>query len=323
MAELDLPIRIGISHCLLGEEVRFDGGHKQDRYLTDTLGAFFEYLPLCPEVEAGLGIPREAMHLEGEADAPRLISIRTQRDLTEPLRQWSQQAVARLRGERLSGFIFKSRSPSCGMERVKLYHEHGSNGPQGTKRQQTRGLFAAAFMHHFPLIPVEEEGRLHDAAIRENFIERVFVYHRWLVLMAQGVGAAELVDFHTRHKFLIMAHDRQAMKQLGQLVAEDSALEERLVRYVQGLMQALAKQATVKRQVDVLMHLMGFFKKKLTTDEKAELLEQFEHYRQQRVPLIVPITLINHYVRKFQVDYLADQWYLKPHPMELKLRNHA
>ncbi|ABK44441.1 Protein of unknown function DUF1722 [Magnetococcus marinus MC-1] len=310
-------IMIGVSQCLLGDEVRYDGGHKQDRYITHTLRDYFQITTLCPEVEAGLGIPREAMHLEGGEDQPKLVSVRTRRDLTQPLRQWSEHQAQALAGQRLCGFIFKSKSPSCGMQRVKLYNEHGV-----TISHKGVGLFAQAFIAQNPLVPVEEEGRLHDAPLRENFIERVFVYDRWLTLLARGGAAKDLVAFHAQHKFLIMAHDPVQMRQLGKLVS-DAGNTVPLQAYGQGLMLALGKLATVKKQVDVLYHLMGFFKKQLSGDEKKELTDLFEQYHQQLIPLIVPITLVNHYVRKFKIDYLAQQWYLQPHPAELKLRNHV
>ena len=189
-------VRLGISKCLLGEPVRYDGGHKLDRFLRDTLGQYVDYVPVCPEVECGLGVPREAMHLEGDPEAPRLITTRTKRDITDQMLTWARQRVVELEREELCGFIFKSNSPSSGMERVKIYDRTGMPRKIGT------GLFAGIFMKHFPSIPVEEEGRLHDPALRESFIERIFVLKRWREMVEQGRKMNLLVDFHTRHKLL-------------------------------------------------------------------------------------------------------------------------
>jgi uncharacterized protein YbgA (DUF1722 family)/uncharacterized protein YbbK (DUF523 family) len=312
-------IRLGISKCLLGEPVRYDGGHKLDRFLRDTLGQYVEYVPVCPEVECGLGIPREAMHLEGDPETPQLITTRTRRDVTDQMLPWAHRRVVELEREELCGFIFKSNSPSSGMERVKIYDRNGMPRKTGT------GVFAGIFMRHFPSIPVEDEGRLHDPALREGFIERIFVLKRWRELVEQGRKLNRLVDFHTRHKLLIMAHSPKQNTLIGRLVATAKTVPETELydQYQILLMEALKLRATVKKQVNVLQHLMGYFKKHLSGDEKQELLEVIDHYHQEHVPLIVPITLINHYVRKYDQPYLKVQVYLNPHPLELRLRNHV
>lgn len=312
-------IRLGISACLLGEKVRFDGGHRLDRFLTDTLGRFVEYVPVCPEAECGLGIPREAMHLEGDPGSPRLVTIRTQRDFTERMLHWAQERVRELEGEDLCGFIFKSDSPSSGMERVKVYDDNNVPRKVGT------GLFASVFMKHFPLLPVEEEGRLHDPMLRENFIERIFVARRWRDAGDRPMPFSQLLDFHTRHKLLVMAHSPKHVGDLGKLVANGkrSHLDEVCAEYHRTLMEALKRKATVKKNTNVLQHLMGYFKKQLSSDEKQELSELIEHYHQGYLPLIVPVTVIRHYVRKYDQPYLKEQYYLNPHPIELQLRNHA
>jgi uncharacterized protein YbgA (DUF1722 family)/uncharacterized protein YbbK (DUF523 family) len=308
-------IKLGISACLLGQNVRYDGGHQHDRFLTDTLGRFVSYVPVCPEVECGLSVPREAMRLVGTADSPRLITISTKKDITEQMITWARKRVRELQGEDLCGFIFKSKSPSSGMQRVKVYSEQN-----GIPAHNGVGMFARTFMEHFPLLPCEEEGRLHDPALRENFIERIFVYRRWRETLAEG-GAGAVVDFHTRHKLLILSHSTTHYREMGRLVAQGKALNT--AEYQALLMEALALRATVKKHVNVLQHMMGYFKKVLSPDEKKELLEIIESYHREQVPLIVPITLINHYVRKYGEDYLAGQYYLTPHPLELKLRNHV
>lgn len=312
-------IRLGISACLLGENVRFDGGHKLDRYLRDTLGRFVEYVPVCPEAECGLGIPREAMHLEGDPGSPRLVTIRTKRDFTDQMLHWANKRVQELEGENLCGFIFKSDSPSSGMERVKVYDANNVPRKIGT------GLFASVFMQHFPLVPVEEEGRLHDPMLRENFIERIFVAKRWRDIAGGSGKINQLIDFHTRHKLLIMAHSPKHLSILGKIIAnwKQWPTEELYSQYYPILVEALKLKATIRKNTNVVQHLMGYFKKQLSADEKQELLGLIEYYRQGHLPLIVPVTLIGHYARKYDQTYLKEQYYLNPHPIELQLRNHT
>ncbi|MDO9631251.1 MAG: DUF523 and DUF1722 domain-containing protein [Humidesulfovibrio sp.] len=311
---------VGVSRCLLGEKVRYDGGHKLDHFLAEVLGRHVDYVPVCPEVECGLGVPREAMRLVGDAESPRLVTIRSGVDLTERMRGWASSRVEELASEPLCGFVFKYGSPSSGMSRVKVYPEAG-----GSPLLKGRGLFAAAFMERFPILPVEDEGRLNDDNLRENFIERVFVMQRWRELEAKGLTLRGLVDFHTRHKLLIMAHSVEHYRSLGRLVATARELPVEVLRsqYLCGLMEALRLTATVKKQSNVLAHVMGYFKRQLSADEKRELLDVLDAYARELLPLIVPVTLLNHYVRKFDEAYLAGQWYLHAHPAELKLRNHA
>jgi uncharacterized protein YbgA (DUF1722 family)/uncharacterized protein YbbK (DUF523 family) len=312
-------IRLGISSCLLGEKVRFDGGHKLDRFLRDTLGRFVEFVPMCPEVECGLGIPREAMRLEGTSESPRLVTVKTRRDLTEQMLNWANERVRNLEGENLCGFIFKSGSPSSGMERVKIY------GIDNVLRKSGTGLFASVFMKHFPYLPAEDDSRLNDPEIRENFIERIFVAKRWRDITEGPPKLARLVSFHTRHKLLVMAHSPGHSGALGKLIAggNQQSIEEIYSEYQRILMEALKLKATVRKNINVLKHLMGYFKKLLSADEEQELLEVIDFYRQGFLPLIVPVTLIGHYVRKYHQAYLNDQYYLNPHPIELRLRNHA
>ncbi len=312
-------IRLGISACLMGEKVRYDGASKLDRFLTDTLGQYVDYVPVCPEVECGLGAPREAMRLVGDVRAPRLVTIHTGKDMTERMRQWAGRRLAELEKEALCGFIFKSGSPSSGMERVKVYRDNGIPVTQGV------GLFASAFMGHFPLLPVEDEGRLHDPKLRESFIEAVFTMKRWREFLAGDRGRGELVSFHTRHKLLVLSHSPKYYKAMGTLVAQLRTMpfQELLDRYRTLLMEALRLKSTPKKNVNVLQHIMGYFKKRLSSDEKRELIEIIDRYGQGHLPLIVPITLLNHYVRKYDEPYLQGQHYLSPHPLELRLRNHV
>lgn len=316
---MEQKIRLGISTCLLGEKVRFDGGHKHDRFLTDTLGQYVEYVPVCPEVESGFGIPREAMRLIGNPKAPRLVTTHTNQDMTERMQTWAEKRVTELEKENLYGFVFKSGSPSSGMERVRVYNEKGMPMLQGV------GLFARAFMERFSLLPVEEDGRLNDPALRENFIERIFALKRWRELVALGQTRANLVDFHTQHKLLLLAHSPRHYQVMGRLVAAQKAspVKELFAQYQTLLMEALTLKTSSRKQTNVLMHMMGYFKKELVADEKQELLEIIDRYHKGHVPLIVPVTLINHYVRKYNQPYLSNQVYLNPHPIELQLRNHV
>lgn len=317
---MEQTIKIGVSSCLLGKEVRYNGGHSHDRYITGTLGQYFTFVDVCPEVEAGFGIPRETLRLVGNPESPRLLTSRTHKDCTETMRNWAQKRVKDLANANLCGFIFKSKSPSSGMERVKVYTEKGFPGSN-----KGVGLFARAFMACFPLIPVEEDGRLHDAALRENFIERIFALKRWRQVAEEKKNRGNIVAFHTGHKLQIMSHSLQHYRDMGRLVAraKESPLESLYEQYEAMFMQALSLKATVKKNVNVLQHMAGYFKKLLSKDEKKELLEVIEQYHKNYIPLIVPITLVNHYVRKYEQEYLKKQYYLNPHPIELKLRNRA
>ena len=312
-------IKIGVSTCLLGEKVRFDGGHKHNRYITQTLGQFFEFVPVCPESECGLGIPREAMRLVGSVDRPRLVTNKTGIDHTDQMLTWANGRLDTLRKENLCGFIFKKDSPSSGLFRVKVYNDKGQPVKTG------RGLFAAAFTARFPRIPVEEEGRLHDPVLRENFIERVFALRRWRVVLEKKKTMGSLVDFHTREKLLFMAHSPKHYREMGRLVADGKKhnVTELYDRYEGMLTEALGLRATVSKHTNVLMHVMGYFKKQLSGDEKQELLELIGNYRNGNLPLIVPVTLLNHFVRKYSQPYLSVQTYLNPHPLDLQLRNHV
>jgi uncharacterized protein YbgA (DUF1722 family)/uncharacterized protein YbbK (DUF523 family) len=312
-------IKLGISTCLLGENVRYDGGHKLDRFLTDTLGQYVEYVPVCPEVECGLPVPRESMHLEGDPEFPRLVTLRTKQDMTERMVSWAKRRVVELEKEGLCGFIFKSDSPSSGMERVRVYNEKGMPVKKGV------GMFARIFMEYYPLLPVEDEGRLHDPKLRENFVERIFTLKRWREVLAKKESRGNLVDFHTQHKLLILSHSPKHYQIMGKLVAQakEIPLKDLFQQYQTILMEALLLKTTPKKNANVLMHMMGYFKEQLSSDEKQELLEVIDHYGQEYIPLIVPITLINHYVRKYDQPYLKEQVYLNPHPLELQLRNHV
>lgn len=304
-------IRLGISACLLGEPVRYDGGHKLDHYLKDTLGKYVEFVPVCPEVECGFGVPRETFRLVGNPANPRLVTTRTKRDFTERMEAWAKKRTAELEREELCGFVFKGGSPSSGMERVNVYDEKGVPTKKGV------GLFARAFMERFPLTPVEEDGRLHDPVLRENFIERIFTCRRWCEAMEGKNKTRALLDFHTKNKLLIMSHSPKHLQRMGHLAAKVKELPSKDImgQYRVLLMEAMSLNATPSKNANVLMHMMGYFKKEIAAAEKQELLELIDEYRRGIIPLIVPVTLINHYVRKYSPPYLNS------HPLELQLRN--
>ncbi len=316
---MDEKIKLGVSACLLGEQVRWNGGHARDRYLTDILGQYVAYVPVCPEVECGMGVPRETLRLVGDPDNPNLVTSKTNIDHTHRMVDWAQKRVRELEKENLCGFVFKKNSPSSGLFRVPVKNFKGMPQKKG------QGIFARVFTQSFPLIPVEEEGRLHDAKLRETFIEQIFTLMRWRETLSKKKSMGNLIDFHTRHKLLIMSHSPDHSRKMGKLVAQGKALaaDELFTQYENLLLEALRLRTTLKKNINVMQHIMGYFKRQLSPDEKQELLEIIDQYRQEHVPLIVPVTLLNHYVRKYRQPYLAQQVYLNPHPIALKLRNHV
>jgi uncharacterized protein YbgA (DUF1722 family)/uncharacterized protein YbbK (DUF523 family) len=316
---MEQTIRLGVSACLLGHEVRYNGGHSRDRFITDTLGMYVQFVPVCPEVECGFGVPRETLRLAGDPESPRLMTGKTHRDVTEQMRQWAHGRVVELEKEDLCGFIFKKGSPSSGMQRVKVYTEKGMPSHNGV------GMFARAFMEHFPLLPTEEDGRLNDPKLRENFVESIFTLRRWRDVLASTPRRGDYVEFHTQNKLLLFSHSPTHYRLMGKLVAGIKSLpiEEFRTQYQTLLLQTLQLKTTIKKNSDALFHIMGYFKKVLTPDEKQELIGIIETYRVGYVPLVVPITLLKHYARKHDQTYLKQQSYLDPHPVELQLRNHA
>ncbi len=309
------PIRLGISRCLLGEEVRYDGGHKRDSFLVEVFGRFVEWVPVCPEVEAGFGVPREAMRLVGDPRRPRLVTVHSARDRTAELARFSEERVRQLEALDLSGFVFKQDSPSCGIERVPIVDRAGRSS------RSSVGLFARAFMAHFPLIPVEEEGRLCDPVLREHFIERVFCYRRWRELLKGRITRQAVGDFHLSHTYLLLAHSPAHYRKLGRLVANAHRYRpiDLARHYGAGLLKALKTPATVHTHVPVLRRIAGHLKGLLNAQERDELLGVIEDYRRGRSPLVVPITLLQHYVRAYDVAALRDQVYLNPDRQKLIL----
>lgn len=304
------PIRIGVSSCLLGAKVRFDGGHKRDDFLVNTFSAWVQWVAVCPEVEVWMGTPHESVRLMREGAGVRMVAPKSGKDWSEAMKAYSGQRVEKLAAAGLSGYVLKKDSPSCGMERVKVYGD-------GMPTKSGRGLFAEALLARFPNLPVEEEGRLCDPHLRDNFVERVFAYHRLRRFFSGRWTIGGLVAFHTSHKLQLMAHVPKSYETLGRLVARAKQLSREELR------QGLTAVATTRRNSNVLHHILGYFKKLLDGEARVELLGLIEECRRRLVPLIVPITLIRHYVRLCSVGYLAGQIYLEPHPRELMLRNHV
>lgn len=333
-------IKLGISACLLGENVRYDGGHKRNRYITQTLGKRFTWVPVCPEVEAGLSIPREPIQLEGDRACPRLVVIGSGIDLTDVLNVWAAKKVKKLDKESLCGFILKSRSPSCAIDDAEIIFIRGAEGAGkrvhfqnsaysvcsargafdsglstlGKKKEKTAGLFSSIVMEHDPILPLIDEEDMADPILRENFIERVFTYKRWLDFMKKKPSLGHLVSFHSELKLQLMAHSPRHYSAAGRHIAgaKGRPIREVYQQYIVMLMEGLRLIATPKKNADVLMHIMGHFKTQLTRAEKQKLLKVIEQYRQGQVPLIAPLTLLRRYVKKFDKQYLRWQTYLNP-----------
>jgi len=310
-------IRIGVSSCLLGRKVRFDGGHKRDRYLTDVIGEWAEWVSVCPEVEIGLGTPRPTIRLEGTVEDARLVEPKSGEDLTDRMREYSVRRVDELESDDLDGYVLKRASPSCGMERVRVWSGKGMPDKRGI------GIFAAALLERWPNLPVEEEGRLNDPVLRENFVERIFCRHRWRSLVRLGLTRARLIAFHTAHKMLLRAHNEAGYRRLGVVVASfgQRSDAEIFADYEGEFFAVLKRRATPKRHANVLQHAVGYLKKVINPDDRRELLGLIEDYRLGLVPLIVPVTMLRHHVHRQHIDYLVGQIYLEPHPKELMLRN--
>ena len=310
-------IPVGVSSCLLGEAVRYDGGHKHDAFVTRVLGRCFEYFPWCPEAMAGLGVPRPPIRLAGDPAAPRAVRVADSSiDVTDALLEVARETVPEMRA--LRGYIFKRGSPSCGMERVKVYGEPGKSPRMG------QGVFARAVMTAQPLLPCEDEGRLNDPALRESFVERVFAYDRWLRAMANGTTPGRLVSFHTRHKLLLLSHSEVHYRAAGRLIA-DAGRRDRagLVReYLSTFMEGMRRRATRRRHTNVLQHLAGYLKRSIDAGDRQALAVIIEEYRVGAVPLVVPIRFLRHHFRRAPDRYVEMQHYLEPCPDDLGLRNH-
>lgn len=312
------PLRLGISACLLGREVRYDGTHSRDRFLTDGLGRWVVWVPGCPEVAIGLGIPRPAIRLESRGEEIRLVERDGEEDFTDRMRDHSESRVETLKSAGISGYVLKSQSPTCGMERVKVWREGGMPTRDGV------GVFAGVLMERMPHLPVEEEGRLNDPALRENFVARIFAYWRWRKVVASGPSRSDLFAYHRRHKFLLMSREPGAVKELGRLLgnADRNAGPEALAAsYMDRFTTAMKRTPTTKKHTNVLQHVAGYLSDQLDSGDRRELAETIHDYRRGLVPLVVPITLLRHHLRRIGQSYLEEQVYLRPHPHELMLLN--
>ena len=309
-------IRIGVSSCLLGQEVRYDGGHKRNTYITEGLSQYIDFVPFCPEIAIGMGVPRPPIRLLEKNGSWHAVEVdEPGHDFTDALQEYGSEVVSQL--HEISGYIFKKDSPSCGIDRVRVFND------KKVPERRGRGIFAGTVMELRPLLPVEEEDRLQDPVLRENFIERIFVYSRWQQLVKSGLQLATLIEFHSRHKFTVLSHDEQAYRKLGRLVAEagNHDIQSLASSYIEILMQALRKPASRKKHTNVLMHIMGHLKNHLASTDKQELLDILDNYRLGKIPLIVPITLFRHHLRHHPQTYISQQYYMNPYPEELMLRN--
>jgi uncharacterized protein YbgA (DUF1722 family)/uncharacterized protein YbbK (DUF523 family) len=322
VARRDRKLRLGVAACLLGRKVRYDGQHKRDAFLVDVLGPFVEWVPVCPELEVGMGVPREPIRLVGASAAPRLLGERSGKDHTEAMQRFAAARVRELEALDLDGYVTKKDSPSCGLERVRV---HGAGG--GPPRRDGVGMFAAVLAARMPLLPLEEEGRLQDPALRESFVERLFAHARWKAAVARGMRRADLVQFHAAHKLALLAHSPAAYRALGALVGRQArgSAARTLAGYGRGFMAALRVPATRGRHANVLQHVLGYFRDLLPPEDRIELADAIADYGRGLVPLVVPLTLVRHHVRhhagKPGIDWLAAQTYLDPDPKELMLRN--
>ncbi len=315
-AAFPASIRVGVSACLLGRKVRFDGGHKHCRYLTDILADYFQLISYCPEVAIGMGTPRQPIRLVGSRSNPQAIGVKDEGlNVTQPLRTYGRTVAENI--DELCGFVFKKDSPSCGMTRVKLYNENGMPERNAT------GIFAEEIMNADPLLPVEEEGRLNDAGLRENFIMRVYVYARWKSLCKEGISKSALLEFHASHKYLLMAHSTAMYQTLGRALSDLRAdtLDAIAEKYISMLMEGLSKPSTRKQHSNVLYHLLGYLKNSLSRDHREDLAQTIEAYRLGEYPLAVPVKLLRHHFKVSPHPYISRQVYLNPHPDQLGLRN--
>ncbi len=316
---MDTTIRLGISACLLGQRVRYDGGHKLDRFLKDTLGEYIEYVPVCPEVECGLSVPRDPLRLVGNPEAPRLVTILDSHDYTARMTKWARIRLADLKKREISGFIFKSNSPSCGLQGVKILDEKNSTVRRG------RGIFAGLFVKHFPLIPAEDQNHIHNRGQRDDFFDRVFTLKRWRKGLLGKRTLGKLIAFHESHRLLILSHSQRHLAIMERVLKtkKSAPVDELYPVYQDLLVEALKLKTTPRKNVRAFHRAVGYLGKGLAQAEKQELMETTGAYGKGHVPRLVPTTLINHYARKCRCHDLDQEVFLHPHPIELHLRNHA
>lgn len=310
-------MKIAVSACLLGEKIRFDGGHKHDHFVTDELGRFSEFISFCPE-HLAFGTPRPSIRLVNLEDKVHVQSNKNGTDLTQILIQTSQEELSKIENEPLCGIIFKSKSPSCGMKSAKIYLENGfCEGKED-------GVFVKLCKERFPLLPMEEEGRLQDPWLRENFVMQIFAYDSYEKFKASSPSISDLVRFHTINKFMLQAKNEKLYRELGNVVAnrDEITLESRLSVYELGFKTAISSKSSIKKNRNVLEHMAGFFKNELTKSEKETLHLHISDYAEKIVPLIVPLSTLALYAQKYNTAYLLDQTFLNPYPKTLALRSH-
>ncbi len=309
-------IKVGISSCVLGERVRFDSGHKASNFVTKELSKYFDFVSVCPEVGIGMPVPRPTIRLISNEERVALVETKNPDiDHTDKMLTYSANKVAELQNQDLCGYIVCAKSPTCGMERVKVYTKNNA-------AKDGVGLYTRTLMQKMPWLPVEEDGRLNDPVLKENFIARVYSLNDFYESMSGEPTRGKIIDFHTRYKLTLMAHHPESYRSLGRLVADVASYEidDFYAQYRLGLMNALSNRTTRKNNTNVLMHLQGYFKRALTKDEKEELAMVIDDYRNGMLPLLAPITLIKHYLKTYPDEYLQKQKYLEPHPQEMRLR---
>ncbi len=317
---MNQKIKIGVSACLMGEEVRYNGGHCQNHFLKDTVSQYATFVSTCPEAAIGMGVPREAVRLEYDQDEnTRMLAPKSGKDFTEKMEAYAKDWSCMVDELDLDGFVFKKNSPSCGVFRVKIYKNDHPAERRGT------GLFAKAIMERYPELPVEEDGRLSDPVLRESFMVRVFAFKRVKSLFHKSWTRKDVIEFHSREKLLLLAHSPRSYRELGQLVGNiaDYSREEFQITYLKTFMEAVNTRASKGRHQNALSHMAGYLTKRLTSEGRRELKETIDSFRNGIVPLIVPITLISHMLRRYDETYLLKQSYLSPHPHQMALRNHT
>jgi uncharacterized protein YbgA (DUF1722 family)/uncharacterized protein YbbK (DUF523 family) len=309
---------IGIGACLVGQAVRYNGDSKRSNPHIDRLQDCLSPRAFCPEMAIGLGVPRETVRLVGEPGDLRLTDSATQSaNHTAAMVDYAARVVEK--NPDMAGYILVKGSPSCGYQRVKRYNEDGN-----AVASDASGVFATALMQLDPLLPVEEDGRLHDDRLRENFISRVYAYHDWKQLLKTGISRHSLTGFWARYKYQAMASDVSGYRQIGRMLAESRGvpLEQLAEKFITLLMRSLAKLPTRKSHSNVLQHLRGYLKRDLDGGDKRELDTLIGQYRSGVVPLVVPVTLLQHHFKKFSNAYIDQQVYMRPYPEQLMLRNH-
>ena len=313
---MDEKIPVGISSCLLGQEVRYNGGHTRSKYCVNHLSRIFEFVAFCPEVAIGLGIPREPIRMIGAIDAPRVVgTVTTELDVTDALVDYAHTVAGQ--AENFCGYIFMKNSPSCGLYSTKIYND--KNNLPG----KHAGMFTRTLRQLLPLLPVEEDGRLNDAVLRENFIAQVFAYHDWRVNVQNAAAAKKIVDYHSRYKYLIMAHNQSAYRQLGRMVAKSGIgdIESLAQKYIELFMKTVRKPANRRGHSNALYHLLGYLRDGVPGKVRQDIANHIEEYRVGIVNLAVPMSIMDHYLKLYGSEYVNRQAYLAPYSKDLGLRN--